>query len=251
MRRNPHVALAFHTREHSLSERPEYVLLQGTARMSPAEDPDAWLATLGDNWERFGGQPRKLGPFWEAWLRVYHWRVNVEVEAERVVCWPDLRCTGPAAVYGAALPAAPPKPQAEPALGTAPRIRHARAARHAAALPNVLLGWVGADGFPVVVPVEVEASKPGGIVLRPPAGIVPSGGRRAGLTAHWFSRFTKGQIQRVHTGWLEADPGADRVVYAPHTQAAYRIPDSRLAFNLGAGFETRRRLRGARRAGIV
>jgi nitroimidazol reductase NimA-like FMN-containing flavoprotein (pyridoxamine 5'-phosphate oxidase superfamily) len=250
MRRNPHVALAFHTREHSLSERTEYVLVQGMARISSAADPDAWLATLGDNWERFGGQPRELGRFWEWWLRAYHWRVNVEVKAERVTCWPDLACAGTPVVQGAPLPD-PPPPQPEPKLGAAPRIRHARAARRAAALPNVLLGWVGSDGFPMVVPVEVEASEPGGIALRPPGGLVPGGGRRAGLTAHWFSRYTTGQIQRVHTGWLEAEPDARRVVYAPHTQAAYRIPDSRLAFNLGAGFATRRRVRGARRAGIV
>src|SRR5918999_4821765 len=31
IRRNPQVALAFHTREHGFTDRPEYVLLQGTA----------------------------------------------------------------------------------------------------------------------------------------------------------------------------------------------------------------------------
>ena len=31
IRRNPRVALAFHTRRHGFSDRPEYVLLQGTA----------------------------------------------------------------------------------------------------------------------------------------------------------------------------------------------------------------------------
>src|SRR5437016_2685279 len=34
MRRNPGVALAFHTREYGSSHRPEYVLVEGTASLS-------------------------------------------------------------------------------------------------------------------------------------------------------------------------------------------------------------------------
>jgi hypothetical protein len=178
---------------------------------------------------------------------VYHWRVTIEVHVERVVVWPGLGCVGAAVVHGAPLVA--PEPQRPPRGGTGPRIRHSRAARRAARLPNVLLGWVGGDGFPVVVPVDVRGSEAAGIRLGVRGGLTPGGGRRAGLTAHWFSRQVMGQVQRVHTGWFEA--GAGDALYAPHTQANYRIPTSRLAFNLGAGFETRRRLRAARRAGLV
>src|SRR5207247_798047 len=137
-----------------------------------------------------------------------------------------------------------------PRGGTGPRINHVRAAARTARLPNVLLSWVGADGFPVVVPVGVRGTDQGGIVLDAPAASVPPGGRRAGLTAHWFSRNVIGQHQRVHTGWLESD-GGGRAVYAPHTDASYRFPPSLLLYRLVAGAGTRWRLRQARRAGVL
>ena len=251
MQENPRVGLAFHTREHARSDRPEYVLVQGRAAFEWPTDPDAWLEELGDHWERFGGQPRDLGRLWERWLSVYHHRVNVEVAAERVIFWPDPRCEGRPQVRGAPWPTASPQSQAAPALGRAPRVDHGRAAKRARRLPYVLLGWVGADGFPVVVPVDVGEAEESGIRLGTPPGLVPSGGRRAGLLAHSFARYTHGQHQRRHTGWLEADPTGERVVYAPHTEAGYRFPHSTLAFRIAAGFGTRRGLREGRRAGVL
>ena len=50
IRKNPHVAVAFHTRAHSLSTRPEYVLVQGRATLSSLEDPDAWVEVMGDRY---------------------------------------------------------------------------------------------------------------------------------------------------------------------------------------------------------
>jgi hypothetical protein len=248
MRRDPHVALAYHTREHGLSDRPEYVLVQGMASFSPRPDR-AWLESIRDSWERFLG-PRDAGPLWDRWLRVYTWeRVGVEIAVERLVAWPDLACRGTRDVLGAPLPAEPPA-QRPPARGTGPRIKHARAAARAKSLPNALLGWVGADGFPVVVPVEVEGADEQGIVLEAPEGLVPPGGRRAGLTAHSFSPRVIGQEQRVYTGWMEAGPDGRRVVYAPHTETGYRLPASKLLYRLAAGFATRRGMRGSRRAGF-
>ena len=249
MRRNPHVALAFHTRTHSLSARTEYVLAQGCARLSPFDDRDGWREVFGQNWEFFGGQPHRVGPLWDRWLSVYHWRVTIAVAVERVVTWPDLGCAGEPSLSGVPLPEHDPDPQEPPRKGTGPRVDHERVAFRAERLPHLLLGWAGADGLPVAVPVSVRGTDPAGIHLHAATEIVPSGGRRAGLTAHWFSRKVVGQIQEVHTGWLERD--GDRIVYAPHTRASYRIPNARVAFNLGAGFETRRRLRGARRVGLV
>jgi hypothetical protein len=252
IRRNPHVAVAFHTRDHARSDRPEYVLVQGRATLSSLEDPDAWLAAMGEEtWERIGGKPRDVGPLWNWWLRAYHWRVNIEIGVERIVVWPDLACRGAPEVHGAPLPANPPPPQQPPAGGTDPRVDHARAARRAARLPDVLLGWVGADGLPFVVPVKVTGSEERGIVLEAPGGHVPPGGHRAGLLAHWFSRHAVGQRQRRHTGWLEGGSGSGRVVYAPHTETGYRLPPWRFAFNIGAGLVTRRGVRAARRAGFL
>jgi hypothetical protein len=248
IRRNPKVALAYHTREHGFSGRPEYVLVQGSATLLPpvADYP----AVLGEAWERFGGDVGG-GPLWRRWLRVFAERVAVELAVERVIVWPDLSCRGEAEVHGAPLPADPPEPQRAARKGTGPRVDHRRAARRAHRLPNVLLGWTGADGYPLAVPVEVAGYEERGIVLDAPEGHVPPGGRRAGLTAHWFARYTFGQRQRVHTGWLLAERPGGRVLYAPHTQTGYRLPTSRRLFKLVAGFETRRRLRQARRAGVA
>jgi hypothetical protein len=252
MQRNPHVAVAFHTRDHGTSQRPEFVLAQGTATLPPLDDPDAWLEAMGENWERFAGRlPHDVGQVWKWWLRVYHWRVNVEVSVERLVVWPDLACHGAAEVHGTPLPAEPPAAQRPPARGTSPRIDHRRAAKRATRLPHVLLGWVGENGFPVVVPVHVAGADDRGMLLEAPEGRVPAGGRRAGLLAHWFSRHTLGQRQRKHTGWLEVDPAERRIVYAPHTESGYTLPPWRFAFNIGAGYATRRGLRAGRRAGFL
>jgi hypothetical protein len=84
-------------------------------------------------------------------MRVYALRIEVRIAVERMIVWPDLACRGTPEVIGMPLPAAPPPPQDPPANGTAPRVDHARAAKQAARLPDVLLGWVGADGFPVAI----------------------------------------------------------------------------------------------------
>jgi Pyridoxamine 5'-phosphate oxidase len=245
MKSNPRVALAFHTRNHASHDRPEYLLLQGTAKLSePISD---YPSTILDNWERF--EPwQDRNRFWRWWQRVYGIRVAIEIDAERITAWPDLRCAGEPTAIGAPQPADPPS-QNPPRNGTEPRIDHRRAARKAAALPDSLLGWVGGDGFPMVVPVAVAGEAPGGIALRPPPGLLPPGGRRAGFTAHWFSRGVIGQNQRKHTGWLEHKDGT--LVYAPHTESNYRFPSSRLLYRLVSGAGTRWWIRGARRAGIV
>jgi hypothetical protein len=245
IQRNPRIAIAYHTRAHGFSERPEYLLVQGRASLTPLDDR-GWIEGHRENWERFCG-PRDVG-LWERPLRAYHWRVAVEMDVERIVIWPDLSCRGEPNVHGPALPE-DVEPQRPPRNGTGPRINHRRAARRAARLPNVLLGWAGGDGLPIVVPVRVEGSEERGIVLAPPQDTVPAGGRRAGLLAHSFARFTFGQNQRKHTGWLETEDG--RLLYAPHTESGYHLPRSRFLYRAGAAFVTNRGLRDARRAGFV
>ncbi|MEV4004035.1 pyridoxamine 5'-phosphate oxidase family protein [Actinomadura sp. NPDC049753] len=243
IKRDPKVALAFHTRDHGYSNRPEYVLVQGTASLSaPLAD---YPETLGADWERFDG-PRATGLLWNRWLRLYYTRVLIEVTVARMVVWPDLTCGEQPRVLGPALPSDAPEPHEPPGLGTAPRIDHAKAAGRLADLPETLLGWTGADGFPMVVPVSVSGDDQAGILLDPPPGILPGGGRRAGLTAHSFTKYVQGQHQRVHTGWLENGP---EVRYAPHTELAYRTPPSRLVYRLGVGAAMRIARRRARRAG--
>jgi nitroimidazol reductase NimA-like FMN-containing flavoprotein (pyridoxamine 5'-phosphate oxidase superfamily) len=248
IRRDPRVALAFHTRAHARHERPEYVLVQGRATLSePVAD---FPATMLERWERF--EPwAGLSRFWRWWLRVYATRVAIEIAVERIVVWPDLACAGAPEVLGAPLPELGVPAQRPPRGGTGPRLDHRRAARRAAGLPHALLGWIGADGFPVVVPVSVSAAEPGGIALRAAAGLVPAGGRRAGLTAHGFRRDALAQHQRRHTGWLDVAPARSEIVYAPHTDAGYRLPPGRLAYRLASGWAARAGAREARRAGLL
>jgi hypothetical protein len=237
MRSNPQVGLAFHAREHGRSDRSEYVLVQGRASLS--EPIDDYPSTVADQWERFEPWAR-MGPLWKRWLRVYAQRVEISIAVERTVAWPNLACTGSPTVYGAPLPQTPPAPHRPPSKGTRSRLDPGRAASKAARLPHVLLGWVSADGFPLAVPVEVLDSTAGGLRLRAPEGIVPPGGRRAGLTAHWFSRGAVGQRQRKHTGWLEATADGREVLYAPHTQRNYAFPASKTLYRLVLGGVTRR-----------
>jgi hypothetical protein len=100
--------------------------------------------------------------------------------------------------------------------------------------------------------VSAEASGTGGdgLKLRVPAANLPAGGRRAGLTSHWFQPRMIGQEQRVHTGWMTSAGGSE-ALYAPHTRSGNRLPPSKLLFNVGAGAATRLGMRQARKAGLA
>ncbi len=161
-------------------------------------------SSTGSGWSRGA----IFEPLWKRWLTIYALRVEVQIAVERVIVYPDISCRGSREVFGAELPAEPPPSQSPPAKGTAPRINQTRAARQAARLPNLLIGWVDTDGLPMVIPAEVSGSNDRGIVLDVPALTVPPGARRAGLTAHWFSHGVVGQRQNIHTGWMQAAPGA-------------------------------------------
>ncbi len=239
IRANPNIALAFHTRAHADHERPEYVLVQGCASLGPPVDD--YPSTVLEQWERI--EPwGSLGPLAKRWLRIYGRRVEVKVAVERVIVWPDLACAGPPEVYGRALGDKSPPSQVPPARGIGPRIAHRRAAWEARHLPDVLLGWVGADERPMIVPVNIGPAVREGIELRASPGLLPEGARRAGLTAHWFSHGVTGQRQIVHTGWLEGN------TYAPHTRASYFMPPLRLVYRIVVGGATRRRYRRSLRA---
>jgi hypothetical protein len=248
IRANPRVALAYHTREHAAHDRPEFVLVQGEASLSPPI-PD-YPATISENWSRFEDW-EESSRLWRRWRRIYGLRVEIRVAVERIVVWPELGCAGRPHLLGAPPPADPPPSQAPPKKGTGPRLDHRRAARIASGLPHALLGYVGADGYPLAVPVAIDGATDEGIVLTSAAGLIPPGARRAGLTAHWFSQGVVGQHQRKFTGWLTADAGGNRALYAPHTESSYRFPASKTLFNLVSGGATRLGLRGARRAGVV
>ena len=246
IRANPSIAVAFHSRDHADSNRPEFVLVQGSASFSTTPDR-AWLESIRPQWEHFLG-PIK-GGLAGRWLEVYYWqRVAITIDVRRIIVWPTRDCAGEPVVLGEALPG-PPPPQSPPRNGTGPRTDADRLAAEVRSLPHALVGWAGADGLPMVTAVAAGGSSAAGAELVVPAAVRPEGGRRAGLTAHRFEPRMIGQEQRLYTGWLDVE--GDRAVYAPHTRAGYRLPASKVAFTLGSGIVTRRGIRKARERGLA
>jgi hypothetical protein len=245
IRRNPGVAIAYHAREHGLTDKPGFVLVQGRASFDPEPDRE-WLESITPEWNRFLG-PRSKGLAGRM-LHTYYWeRVAITVEVERVVSWPETLATGTPQIYGQTRLAGP-GPQKPPKGGTGPRKDTAKLAAHVERLPHTLLGWCGADGIPEVTPVTGATASGDGVELEVPAGTVPHGGRRAGLTAHWFKPRMIGQEQRIYTGWVESEGG--KVVYSPHTAAGYRLPAAKPLMILGSA-SLATRMRASRKAGIA
>ena len=246
VRRNPGVAIAYHAREHGFSERPGFVVVQGRASFSTLPDR-AWLESIAPNWDRFL-VPRAGGVLGRA-LDVYYWqRVAIDIQVERVLAYPDTTARENPDVSGAER-AAPPDSQAEPRGGIGPRVDATSVAAHADRLPHTLLGWCGSDELPEVVPVSATRPDASGLRLTVPPGSVSPGSRRAGLTSHEFWPRMVGQEQRIHTGWLTSDDD-ESPRYSPHTKSGYRLPRSKLLYNLGCA-SLARGMRGARRAGLV
>ena len=242
---DPHLALAFHAREHGFSDSPLYVLVQGAASVRREPDRDWLRDVLYRRSERFMG-PRRSGPFWDRWLREYYdVRVPVEVSVERIVAWPDLRCQGEPRVVGAARPANAPPPQPAPRGGQGPRVNVSRAAGRLRGLHHVLIGFRGADAYPVVLPVDVGEASEAGIEVAAAAGPLPAGGRRAGLLGHSYGPRLSGIEARQHTGWLSVE---DRAVYAPHTEQGFRAPTNKTLLLLAQGLLAKRGVRRARAA---
>jgi hypothetical protein len=251
IQRNPRIALAYHAREHGFAQSSEFVLLQGEA--TPETQPDrAYLEdVIGPHAERFMGPAKRGRLFWDRWLQEYYAdRVPVTLRVERVIAWPDPEAAGPPRVFGVPLPEQQPASQEEPKNGAGPRLDSARAARRIGALPNQLLGFLGADGYPDVRPVRIGTGEPGGIVLTA-AQPLPPGGRRAGLLAHRYNARLVGLEARGHTGWLTVGDDRVRGVYAPHTEFGFRAPANKTLLLLANGFLAKRGLRQARRQAVA
>jgi hypothetical protein len=243
--RNPRVALAYHAREHGFATSPAYVLAQGLAAVDLTPSPGR-LAALAPDAERFMG-PVRRGALWDRLLREYYQeRVFVDVAARRVTVWPDLGAHGEPQVTGAAWPG-PPAPQAPPENGTGPRVDVAKAASRAGQLPHRLLAYQGADGFPVIVPVQLAGHDQAGLRLVASTGLLPPGGRRAGLLAHAFRPQLIGLTTQMYTGWLESD--GSTAVYAPHTARGFVAPPRKNLLLVSNGLLAKYGLWQARRQG--
>ena len=245
---DPHVALAYHTREHGFSASPAFVLAQGIASVDIRPSRER-LEAAAPQGERFLG-PFMRGPVWDRLLREYYYeRVFVDIAVQRMAAWPDLSASGDPKVYGAAWPG-PPGPQAPPRNGTGPRVEIDRAVGRIAALPHRVLAYRGADGFPVVVPVEFAGHDAAGLRLVTPDGILPPGGRRAGLLAHAYRPQLVGLATRTFTGWLDvADDGT--AIYAPHTAKGFVAPPRKKLLLVSNGLFAKYGMWQARRQGTA
>ena len=174
-------------------------------------------------------------------------RVPVQIAVERVLTWPDLRCSGAPPSAAPRSPASPRRTRRRPGTGPA----------RAWTSPAWLAGWPargtrcsagpGRTASRVVAPVAVE--RDGDAALRLIASApLPPGRRRAGLLGHSYRPRLVGLETHQCTGWLEVGPdGAGR--YAPHTETGYRAPPNKHLLLLLNGALAKRGVRAARRAG--
>jgi hypothetical protein len=244
---DPHVALAFHTREHGFSASPMFLLAQGTATVD-LRPSRARLEALTPQVERYLGKVVR-GPVWDRLLREYYTeRVVIDIAVRRVAAWPDLGASGDMEVTGAPWPG-PADPQPPPKYGTGPRVDVAKAAGRIATLPHRVLAYRGADGFPVIVPVQIAGHDRAGLRLVVAAGLLPPGGRRAGLLTHAYRPQLVGLSTRIFTGWLQVS--ADAVVYAPHTSKGFVAPPSKNTLLVLNGLLAKFGLWQARRHGMA
>ena len=219
--RDPRVAMAFHAREHGFSTSPRYVLVQGLAAvdLTPSR---ARLDSFVPQATRFLGSTRQ-GRGWDWLLKEYYYeRVFVDVSVTRVWSSGRLDGSGHVEVSGAPLPA-PPRSQRPPKRGVEPRVDVSRLEHRTRRLAHHLVAYRGSDGFPVIVPVRMAGYGPGGVHLTAAPGLLPPGGRRAGLLAHTYRNHLVGLTTRSCTGWLSVEEDG-RGVFSPHTSKGFVAP---------------------------
>ena len=239
---DPHVALAYHAREHGGSAASAFVLVQGraTVELAPSEER---LEAFAPQAERYLGEIKR-GPIWDRLLREYYAeRVFVDIDVDRIVAWPDLDAAGEPVVFGRPRQG-PPLPQAPPKQGAGPRVDVDAVAGRLARLPHRVLAYRGEDGFPVVVPVDLAGHSSQGLRLVD-SPVLPPGGRRAGLLAHAYRPQLVGLATQVLTGWL--DVAADgSATYAPHTAKGFAAPPNKRLLLVTNGLMAKYGLRKAR-----
>ena len=176
-------------------------------------------------------------------------RVFVEIALKRIIAWPDLSAAEEPKVSGEPWPG-PATEQDPPKNGSGPRIDVGRIAGRIAGLPHRVIAYRGADSFPVVVPVELAGHEQEGLRLVVPEGLLPPGGRRAGMLAHAFRPQLVGLSTLTLTGWLEVhSDGA--LVYAPHTSKGFVAPPRKKLLLVSNGLFARYGIWKARQRGTA
>lgn len=246
--RDPHVALAYHARDHGYSSNPLFVLAQGLANvdLTPSREK---IEAIIPQVEKFLGEVKR-GRMWDRLLREYYFeRVFVDVKVVRVTESPNLDGSGSPKVSGDP-PPTQPGPQTPPRNGTAPRVKMTRVARQVSKLPHRVMAFRGADGFPVIVPIKITHHGKQGFTLAAAPGLLPAGGRRAGLLAHAYHPKLVGIATRSMTGWLEVGEDGSGI-YSPHTAKGWSAPPLKTVLLVMNGLLAKFGYRKARREGVL
>lgn len=246
--RDPRVAMAYHARDHGYSSNHLFVLAQGLADvdLTPSREK---IEAIIPQVEKFLGEVKR-GRLWDRLLHEYYFeRVFVDVRVVRVTEWPNLDGGGSPRVSGDPQ-STQPGPQTPPRNGTAPRVKMSKVARQVSKLPHRVIAFRGSDGFPVIVPVKITHHGKQGFTLAAAPGLLPAGGRRAGLLAHSYHPKLVGIATRSMTGWLEVTvDGAG--VYSPHTCKGWSAPAIKSVLLVMNGLLAKFGYRKARRDGVL
>ncbi len=262
-RRNPKVALLYSDPVGSGLEEAPVALVQGLATVR-----DADLQANTDRYVRlsmaklravYEGQPKFV-------LRSLAWyfvRIWMEVTPTRILWWPQGRLEEPprewVAPAGRAAPPSDPAPPGKQPAAWAERPSEWRPVAELALreLPLRDLTFVGADGFPVCVPVSKVALESEGFRLR--AARVP-GTRPEGfacLTVHTHDAGFSSQQNRVFVGRVSEAEDGSVMFDVERVLGDWSLAGGKLATTFDLLFRKRRRLRprleaeAARRGQVV
>lgn len=213
-RRNPKVALLYADAIGTGAARPPVVLVQGHAAVR-----DADLQGNTDRYARLAlaklpgatkGQPK----FLLRRMKFYYARIWIEIVPQRIVWWESRDLAGEPQVWQAA--GAGPLAQSDPAPSgrqpaawlTPPGDWRAVAARALSELPLADLTFVGADGYPVCLPVSPGALAGDELPLGLGAGALEPRDGPACLTVHGHDeRFTTQENHTLIGSLVQGDSG--------------------------------------------
>ena len=165
------------------------------------------------------------------WPREYYFeRVFVDIAVKRMVAWPDLSAAGEDEGNRRPPGPGPAAPQPPPENGTGPRVDVDRAARQVATLPHRVLAYRGNRRIPGGGARGARRAR----WDRPAAGhcsagLLPPGGRRAGMLAHSYRPQLVGLSTRIFTGWLEVADKRHGGLRAAHVQGLVAPPSQETA----------------------
>lgn len=237
-RRNPKVALLFADAIGTGALRPPVVLVQGHAAVRDADlqaNTDRYArVALAKLPEATKGQPK----FLLRRMKFYYARIWIEIVPQRIVWWESRELADPQQVWQAV--AGEPLPQSDPAPSgrqpaawlTPPSDWRAIAARALRELPMADLTFVGADGYPVCLPVRPSALAGDEVALGLGAGALELRDGPACLTVHGHDESFTTQENHTLIGSLAQGDGGPSL-RVERALADWSLTGSRVQIALG------------------